>query len=534
MSAASADESGQVAHALVEIDEGERISAYADRIGRSYLSQSTLAHRKRLGQYLTPLPVADYMASLCDVDKHAIRILDPGAGTGVLTCAVCERLASLVNPPSEVSIDAYEADAALAEVLESVLRLTKKRLAIAGIGFHFNVHADDFIIANATGLEPSSDLFRRHGERFDLAISNPPYFKLSKSDPRARAADVVVHGQPNIYALFMAVSASMLAPGGEMIFITPRSFTSGPYFRCFREWLFERVRPEAVHVFESRRQAFDRDGVLQENIILKGRRDEGWASRTNEAHLRISSSVGSADLGLNEARNVPLTAVLDLTSAEKVLRVPSSRSHDDVTRLLKASRGSLKKYALGISTGRVVAFRASHFLAMEGRIPETHAPLLWMQNVHPMQLRWPVRSRNKEQFISVTERSISLLVPDNTYVLLRRFSAKEEARRLVAAPLIKGVLGSPFIGLENHLNYIHRPGGSLSLDEAWGLAALLNSSFFDMYFRSMSGNTQVSATEMSSIPLPPLEMIAEIGAHARSSSNPLEDADALLMTALRS
>lgn len=452
----------------------------------------------------------------------------------MLTCAVCERLASLVNPPSEVSIDAYEADAALAEVLESVLRLTKKRLAIAGIGFHFNVHADDFIIANATGLEPSSDLFRRHGERFDLAISNPPYFKLSKSDPRARAADVVVHGQPNIYALFMAVSASMLAPGGEMIFITPRSFTSGPYFRCFREWLFERVRPEAVHVFESRRQAFDRDGVLQENIILKGRCDEGWASRTNEAHLRISSSVGSADLGLNEARNVPLTAVLDLTSAEKVLRVPSSRSHDDVTRLLKASRGSLKKYALGISTGRVVAFRASHFLAMEGRIPETHAPLLWMQNVHPMQLRWPVRSRNKEQFISVTERSISLLVPDNTYVLLRRFSAKEEARRLVAAPLIKGVLGSPFIGLENHLNYIHRPGGSLSLDEAWGLAALLNSSFFDMYFRSMSGNTQVSATEMSSIPLPPLEMIAEIGAHARSSSNPLEDADALLMTALRS
>lgn len=80
MSAASADESGQVAHALVEIDEGERISAYADRIGRSYLSQSTLAHRKRLGQYLTPLPVADYMASLCDVDKHAIRILDPAPG----------------------------------------------------------------------------------------------------------------------------------------------------------------------------------------------------------------------------------------------------------------------------------------------------------------------------------------------------------------------------------------------------------------------------------------------------------------------
>ena len=33
---------------------------------------------------------------------------------------------------------------------------------------------------------------------------------------------------------------------------------------------------------------------------------------------------------------------------------------------------------------------------------------------------------------------MKLLVEDATYVLLRRFSAKEEKRRLVAAPLIRG------------------------------------------------------------------------------------------------
>jgi adenine-specific DNA-methyltransferase len=65
--------------------------------------------------------------------------------------------------------------------------------------------------------------------------------------------------------------------------------------------------------------------------------------------------------------------------------------------------------------------------------------------------------------------------------------------------------------LENHLNYIHRPHGSLSVEEVVGLAALLNSPILDTYFRIINGNTQVSATELRAIPLPSLDIIVKIG-----------------------
>ena len=107
---------------------------------------------------------------------------------------------------------------------------------------------------------------------YDLVISNPPYFKIGKNDPRAVAWAPVVHGQPNIYALFMAISAELLAPFGELVYIVPRSFASGPYFRRFREIFFRRVAPKSVHLFESRKDVFKDQSVLQENIVITARR----------------------------------------------------------------------------------------------------------------------------------------------------------------------------------------------------------------------------------------------------------------------
>lgn len=76
--------------------------------------------------------------------------------------------------------------------------------------------------------------------------------------------------------------------------------------------------------------------------------------------------------------------------------------------------------------------------------------------------------------------------------------------------------------IENHLNYIYRPGGDLSSEETRGLAALLNSSLMDTYFRRFSGNTQVSATELRALPLPPLELIIALGELCARSDAPVD------------
>jgi adenine-specific DNA-methyltransferase len=113
---------------------------------------------------------------------------------------------------------------------------------------------------------------------------------------------------------------------------------------------------------------------------------------------------------------------------------------------------------------------------------------------------------------------------------MRRFSAKEERRRVVAAPLVGGRLPGRNVGLENHLNYIHRPKGKMSRDEVTGLAALLCSALVDRYFRISNGNTQVSAIELRQLRLPKAETIEAIGRAVNAS--PTIDLDETIHDAL--
>ena len=524
-------------HAVIEeVRAGEprwtaRPTVFADQAGTAYASNVTVDHRRDQGLYLTPISVADFMAEQITVSASTIRLLDPAAGAGILLCAAVEALQARDCPPRQVEVVAYEVDAVLAGVLQRVLAELAAWAAQRGTSIKAEVIRADFILAHAAALS-SMGGFLPHLEAehaFDVVIANPPYFKLNKADPRARAAATVVHGQPNIYGLFMAVGAALLRNGGEVVFITPRSFAAGPYFRLFREKFFGCIRPEIVHVFDSRRDAFVRDAVLQENIILKGRREDDWIRRGTSQSLTISTSQGLSDLRGPDRRSVPMGEVLDLASVGRVLRLPLNRTQDSLLHMVDAWPGTLRDYGLQISTGPVVPFRATELLDQVGAVPHEHVPLLWMNHITPMRVTWPLAGR-KPEYIKHIGAARPLLVPNRNYVLLRRFSAKEERRRLTAAPYLAQDYRIPVIGIENHLNYVHRPGSTLSEEEAFGLAALFNSRLLDTYFRAINGNTQVNATELRAMPLPAHELIVEIGRHARTLPHGAEKLDELVAT----
>ena len=463
-----------------------------------------------------------------------VRILDPAAGAGILCCAAVEALISRQPKPDAIELVAYEIDGDLIAPLRAVLdHLASWCHEQHGPTVRVRIEATDFILANADAVRPCG-LFPScsQAEGFDAVIANPPYFKIGKSDPRAAAVPDVVHGQPNIYALFMAVGAALLRAGGDFIFITPRSFASGPYFRRFRTVFFDMIRPTAVHVFGSRRDAFRRDEVLQENVILSGIRQDRWQENGTRACLAISFSLGVADIDEAGSRELPASAVLDLASVDKVLRLPVCDADDDALALVDSWPTDLRGLGLNISTGPVVPFRATDLVTREGNVPASHAPLLWMNHVRAMRATWPL-DRHKPEYI---ERSgaEALLVPNRNYILLRRFSAKEEARRLTAAPWIAADFAIADVGLENHLNYVHRPGGTLSEDEAWGLSALYNSRLLDTWFRAVNGNTQVSATELRAMPLPAHETIVALGRRVKRLVDPLAGLDALVGSVIAS
>ncbi|MDD5672614.1 MAG: Eco57I restriction-modification methylase domain-containing protein [Chitinivibrionales bacterium] len=492
----------------------ERPVKISDKLGTHYANSANNDHKKIFGQYLTPIDVADFMAGLASVKlrKH-VDILDPGIGSGVLSCALIEKLTGDQKQISSIKLIAYETDSLLLSTIQKSLEYLKKWLLNKSVEFTYDIRLKDFVLEKAFVLNENPSLFGTHNpdlddELFDIIISNPPYFKISKDDPRARAAARVVYGQPNIYSLFMALSARLLKPQGELIFITPRSYASGPYFRSFREFFFSEIIPLQFHLFGSRTEAFDRDAILQENIILHAKRN---GKNHDNTKVVLSFSNGSHDLQTPQQRKLPLKRIVNLSSANKVVFLPTTENDDQILSVVDSWRGSLHNYEMEISTGKVVPFRAIEYLSSSGDISNGDAPLIWMNSIRNFDIVWPFDRKSKPQYIRVSDNTMPLLNTIGNYVLLRRFSAKEEHRRLNSSPLLKDKLPCRFVAFENHVNYIYRPHGKISKLEAIGISAILNSVYLDTYFRVSNGNTQVSATEIRDMPLPDISTIKNLG-----------------------
>jgi adenine-specific DNA-methyltransferase len=492
------------------VNKNELPVDYADRIGLSYSVFVSQNHKKNKGQFLTPSAISRFMGNMAISDKSHVSILDPGCGTAILSCAIIESLVSQNPNLKIVDLDLYEIDNDILPFTNRVLDFLNNWLNDHGISFQYNLIQDDFILKNAEVLKSERSLFNSiKVKEYDFIISNPPYFKLNKEDHRSKASEVIINGQANIYALFMAVSSKLLTQNGQLIFITPRSYASGSYFKSFREFFFANVIINQIHLFDSRKDTFNRDNVLQETLIIKaikGNNPDG------DAIVTVSSSRGINDLLIPRIKTHPQCQILNLNSKEKILHIPVNDQEEEIISLFRSWNGSLNKYNIQISTGPVVAFRAKEFIR---EIYENDtvflAPLIWLHNVNKMRIDWPLHKPNKGQYIQMCPASMSLLLANKNYILLRRFSTKDDKSRLIASPYFAKIEDSQFVGIENKVNYIYRPKGELERNEVIGLATLLNSKLFDSYFRIFNGNVNVSATELREIPLPPLELIKQIG-----------------------
>jgi adenine-specific DNA-methyltransferase len=490
--------------------KNELPSHFADRLGVLYAKSVTTQHKKDNGQFFTPTQIAHFMAKLVGEAKAKLKILDPGCGTAILSSSLIETVIFRGDKVKEIELVVYETDKDILPFTQATLDYLKKWLQCKKVAFKSTLDTNDFVLENRDCFEQGSTLFYEPKNAiYDIVISNPPYFKIGKEDKRAVVAKSVVWGQPNIYSIFLMTAAKLLKNGGELVFIIPRSFAAGNYFRAFREAFFTEVKIEQIHLFNSRTDTFNRDSVLQETLILKGKKQKLDGHLSN---ILLTHSNGVRDLDQPTEKKYYANELIDFNTKEKILHLPSNEMEDNVIKLFKSWNGSLHKYEMQISTGPVVSFRATEHL-FEQYENETNVlvPLYQLINTGKMTFEFPVFKKGKPQYIRYCEETKPLLLPNKNYILLRRFSAKDDKSRLVATPYFIDISQAEFIGIENHLNYIYRPKGHLERNEILGLAALLNSKLFDTYFRTFNGNINVSATELREMPLPPIEDIKEIG-----------------------
>lgn len=495
----------------------ETPSSYADRLGQQYSSLITTISKKSKGQFFTPHETAKFMANLYTSEETILKILDPGCGTCILSCALIESIVSNNKRIKEIILEVYESDLEILNYTNIALNYLKNWLNQFNIKFNSHIHSGDFILENKDCFQTGLSFFNfPKNEIFDIVILNPPYFKISKIDKRAVTAKIILNGHPNIYSIFLMTAAKLLKSEGKLIAIVPRSFSSGNYFKEFRKLFFKEILLERIHLFGSRREAFSRDKILQETLIFKGKK--GIPNGKNPK-VFLTHSRGIKDINDVQGKEFKLNELIDLKSSEKILHLPFDKIENDIIKIFKSWKGNLKEYDIKISTGPVVTFRAINFLYELNQNGNDMVPLFQLYNTLPMSFEWPVSKKGKAQYIKMSQQSKSLLIPNKDYIFLRRFSAKDDKSRLVASPYFAGLVNTEFIGVENHLNYIYRQNGALEKSEILGLSALLNSRLFDTYFRTFNGNINVSATEIREIPLPPLNDIKQIGNHLLQKIN---------------
>ena len=423
--------------------------------------------QSEMGQFLTPASVARMMASMFAARPMSLRVLDAGAGVGSLSAALVAEACRWETPPREIHLLAYEVEPLLVDYLLRTFELCGAACRAAGIRFIGEVRKEDFVKA-ATTIVRENGLF--HGERahINAAILNPPYRKINTDSATRRHLSDVGIETTNLYTAFLWLAEKMLESAGEMVAITPRSYCNGPYFRGFRKAFSRSMKFRRIHVFESRSCAFSDDEVLQENIIVH-------AEKSNDpAKVAITASAGPQDEDCT-VREIEHEQLIDPADDGAFIHIVTDELQHEIGLCMRGLTSTLPELSLAVSTGRVVDFRAAPMLRAQPG--ENAVPLIYPTHFLNGVIRWPRADSKKPNAILLTEATRVLLVPAGNYVLVKRFSAKEERRRIVAAVIEPESVPNSQFAFENHLNYYHMTGTGLPQELAWGLRNYLKTPF---------------------------------------------------------
>ena len=455
--------------------------------------------RGRMGQFMTPASVARLLANkFINLDGH-ISVLDAGAGVGSLTAALTQRALNEFRA-SHITANAWEIDDVLIEGFNSTAQMCQKACQEKGVRWTSRLQKEDFLESGIRILEA-----RAHNVetvRFNKAVLNPPYLKISSNSRERNLLRKAGVETGNLYSCFVSLALKLLDNGGELVAITPRSFCNGPYFSDFRRVLLENNSLCKLHVFESRTKAFKHDKVLQENVIfhiIKGQ---------PQGDVEIASSCG-AEHSSTQVRISKFEEVINPLSSDRFFHIITSEADAKIAARVGSMPCTLKDLGISVSTGRVVDFRTRENLRQD--YEDGTVPLIYPSHFKNGKIKWPLEGSKKPNALARNPNTESLLVPNGTYVLVKRLSAKEEPRRISAALFVKKNAGVDMVGFDNKTNYFHESGRALEYNLARGLCAYLNSTLVDQYFRQFNGHTQVNATDLRTLRYPSATVLVELG-----------------------
>lgn len=485
--------------------------ALAIRHTNKLIRRTVAAEGIRLGRFFTPSAVARELAETLPLpDREEVRILDAGAGTGILAVAAIEALCR-AGRVRRIHLDAYETDerclSALSDILERVRRRAKHDYDVR---LSVRILAEDFF-EGARGLaEPAPS-----DGRYDIALTHPPTGEPDEASAAALYSRRVLSRDTDLAYLFAEASAARLDEDGVMAAVLPVSFADSAEAAPLRERLFARAPLISLSL------DFGKRGSRTDKTMLA-------ILRYGEEPPAVAVRVAKAD-GVDELPPIPYPVAV-FSSEYKVL-LAKSRSDVAMVRAMNSFPCRLADFGLVVKTGLTIEARYRDCMrkTREGGA----VPLLHPGGLYDGQMHFPARGRECGYLIP---RIPSLATPNRTMVLVKRVPSKRDGRHLVAGVYFSGQLPhDPLISTDNKLNVIRAADGEMEADFASGLAAVLSSQYYERYCTLTGALAHVNARALAELPLPEYSLILSIGRRLAVARNySLRVVDAVASAALSS
>ena len=298
-----------------------------------------------------------------------------------------------------------------------------------------------------------------------------------------------------------------LKDGCEMVYIIPRSWTSGAYFKKFRKYFLSEGKLKHIHLFISRDEVFEKENVLQETIIIKIKKE-----KETDEDITVTTSKSNNDF--HELTKIEIPYNLIVAGEELYVYLITNKEELTVLKKLHKLKHTLPEIGLKMKTGLTVDFRNKDFL--RNKPEKDSVPLFYSQHIKQGEISFPIQKEN--EYILNSKKGLTQ--KNKNYLFVKRFTSKEERRRLQCGIyLSKDYPEYTEISTQNKINFIDSIDQEMSEATVYGLYVLFNSTLYDKYYRILNGSTQVNSTEINSMPIPNLKNIENLGNQLLKSRN---------------
>ena len=461
------------------------------------IREKSKAENIRLGRLFTKKDTARLMAEMATLDKtkETYTLLDVGAGTGILSAALIERICRECTNTRQIFLTCYENNADFADMLEDNLeRIRKKCRHDYDVKLFVTLYRENYLTDSKKHYTVT--FFDTVADKYDIVISNPPTDFAEKYSEDAEGVGGISQLKLSKAFLFLKNAKESVDENGQLIMLLPTTFSSASALAPLRKEISEALALSKIHLFIGKQKNESRAVPIKKSFIaayINGERPETVTVSTSYDNGKSTVELGSLPYGF---------IVDELSGA---LTLPKSVEDTKIVRYISTFPETLDSLGLKMSTGLIVDSKCEGLLFTEPG--EGTVPLIRAQSIKDGVTKFP--QPIKRQYLAPV--SPSLIQRNKNMIFIKRVPAKSDKRFLNSSVYLAAELAQyKYISTHNFIDTKDK-NAEMPARLVFGLFALLNSTVYEKYISIVSKSRQINSKEMRALPLPPRNVIENIG-----------------------